>query len=289
MKRLPLLTGVLGMVPLPALAQHHDHVVPPMATPGEPVPSASVAMRSVAHAPIEPKAPIAVPTAADRAAAFPVLATDHGHGLPNITLINFDRLEIWNDKGKIGTAWELTSWTGSDVQRFWIRSSGTKESGKTSGNVEFLYGHAKGAWWDVVGGIRQDFGLGKNQQTWAAVGIQGLAPYMFEVSATAYLSTTGQTMVRAEAEYDLLLTNRLILQPGVELRAYGRDDRQRLQGAGPSAIEAGTRLRYRITRVVAPYVGVSIERALGSTADYQRRAGHTSVDTRLVFSINVWF
>ncbi|MET3439010.1 copper resistance protein B [Sphingomonas sp. 1185] len=236
-----------------------------------------------------PKSPIPVPTQADRAAAFPVLMSKHGHDAPHVTLVNLDRLESWNDDGRVGLAWELTSWTGGDVQRLWVRSSGEREGGKTRGDVELLYGHAKGAWWDVVGGIRQDFGLDKTDQTWAAIGIQGLAPFMFDISATAYLSTDGQTMLRAEAEYDLLLTNRLILQPVAGFRAFGRNDRSRMQGAGLSSIETGIRLRYRATRSVAPYLGYSYERSAGRTADYRRLAGRDVFEGRLVLGINSWF
>lgn len=280
----------LGLVPSIATAQHDHHAghgdsaaaTPPAQEVNRPPEPAIPALT-------EPKTPIPVPTEADRAAAFPVLKGGHGHGTPLIALVNIDRLETWDDEGKAGLAWELNAWMGGDRQRLWVRSSGAREGGKTSGDVELLYGHARGAWWDIVGGVRQDFGPGKADQTWAALGIQGLAPYFFELSATAYVSTGGQTMVRAEAEYDLLLTNRLILQPAIEMSAYGKNDRARLQGVGPASIETGARLRYRLTRQIAPYLGLSHETALGNSADYRRLAGQDASETRVVIGINSWF
>ncbi|MPT47518.1 MAG: copper resistance protein B [Sphingobium sp.] len=316
MKKLLLLGGICSMLPATAFAQHQGHEMHDMhgmknmdsmaekdATEGDktskgdtphaghamPAPQAAIAKAPPAPAPTEPKTPIPVLTDADRAAAFPQLSASHSHDMPMVTMVNIDRLEGWDDDGKLGLNWELNSWTGGDINRLWIRSSGEREGGKTSGNVELLYGRAKGAWWDIVGGIRQDFGPADQDQTWAALGIQGLAPYMFELSATAYVSTTGQFMAKAEAEYDLLLTNRLILQPVVEMTAYGKNDGARGQGSGLSSFETGARLRYRITRSIAPYVGFSYERALGNSADYRHLEGHNVSDSRIVFGINSWF
>ena len=93
------------------------------------------------------------------------------------------------------------------------------------------YGRAIHRWWDVVAGVRQDFRPGP-ARTWAAVGVQGLAPYWFEVEATAYIGESGRTHFRFETEYELLLTNRLVLQPLVELEIYGKSDPERGIGAG---------------------------------------------------------
>jgi copper resistance protein B len=102
--------------------------------------------------------------------------------------------------------------------------------------------------------VRQDFRPG-DPQTWAAVGIQGLAPYWFEVEATGYVGAGGRTAAKLEVEYELLFTNRLILQPLVELELYGKSDPERGIGRGLSSLETGLRLRYEIRREFAPYVG----------------------------------
>jgi copper resistance protein B len=117
----------------------------------------------------------------------------------------------------------------------------------------------------------------------------GVAPYKVEVEATAYLGAAGRTAARIEVEYDMLVTNRLILQPLVEANLYGKDDPQRGIGAGLATIEAGLRLRYEVHRQFAPYVGLVYERAYGDTADHRRAAGEGAGDTRVIAGVRVWF
>jgi copper resistance protein B len=140
----------------------------------------------------------------------------------------------------------------------------------------------------VVAGVRQDFRPG-NPQTWAAVGVQGLAPYWFEIEATAYIGADARTHARFEAEYDLLLTNRLIIQPLFELEMYGKRDPERGLGAGLTAFEAGLRLRYEIRRQFAPYLGVIWDRKLFSTADLARENGESVSSTKLAVGVRTWF
>ena len=89
-----------------------------------------------------------------------------------------------------------------------------------------LLGRQVSRWWDIVGGVRQAVEPGP-AQTWVAVGIQGLAPYWFEIAATGYVGASGRTQARAEVEYDVLLTNRLVLQPRLEVNAFGKSDPER--------------------------------------------------------------
>jgi copper resistance protein B len=86
--------------------------------------------------------------------------------------------------------------------------------------------------------------------------VQGLAPYWFTIEATAYAGDQGRTAARFRAEYELLLTQRLILQPELELNLYGKDDRARDISSGLSDAEVALRLRYEIRREFAPYIGV---------------------------------
>jgi copper resistance protein B len=153
---------------------------------------------------------------------------------------------------------------------------------------EALYSRSVARWWDVVAGVRQDFGQGPSQ-TFAAIGVIGLAPYKFDLEATAYIGESGQTAARFEAEYDTLLTNRLILQWLVEADLYGKDDARRGIGSGLSTVEAGLRLRYEFTRKFAPYIGVVRERAYGTTADFRREEGDDIDDTRFVAGLRIWF
>ena len=236
--------------------------------------------------------PPGIPTLTDedRAAAFPALHGQHTiHGDAVHWFVLFDRLEWQGRRGVSALNWNTNGWIGGDLHRFWFRSEGEGEAGGIEGaEIQGLYGRAIAPWWDLVAGVRQDVGPGP-ADTWAAVGIQGLAPYWFEVQATAFVSTGGQTQVRLEAEYELLLTNRLILQPLVEVDLFGRSDPERGTGAGLSSADAGLRLRYEIRRELAPYVGVTWERRFFGTADFAREAGEGIGGARLALGLRLWF
>ena len=227
-----------------------------------------------------PREPMPPVTAADRAAAFPQVAGHTVHDQAVHTF--FERLE-WRDADGCGAlGWDVNGWLGRDTERLWLRAEGEREGGRTEhAEAHRLYDRAFAPWWEVVAGVHQDFRSGP-AQAWAALGVQGLAPYGFEVEAGIYLGEAGRTAARVEVEYELLFTNRLILQPRVELNAYGRDDERRDVGAGLSEVEAGLRLRYELRWEFAPYVGVTWGRRSGASA-----AGEG--DARVVIGAHFWF
>ncbi|WP_248743313.1 MULTISPECIES: copper resistance protein B [unclassified Pseudomonas] len=240
-------------------------------------------------APTESRTPIPALTDADRAAVF----TSHGGHQVHDSAINTyflaDKLEWQNGDDASTLAWDLSGWIGGDIDRLWLRSEGERSNGKTEdAEIQALWGHAISPWWDVVSGVRQDFKPGA-PQTWAAFGLQGMALYNFEAEATAFLGENGQSAVRLEGDYDILLTNRLILQPTAELNVYGKNDPQRGIGSGLSNTEAGLRLRYEIRREFAPYIGVTWNRTYGNTADYAREEGEDRSEARLVLGVRMWF
>lgn len=240
----------------------------------------------------EPHEPIPVVTPADRAAAFPDLHDHAMHGTSINSYWLLDRLEAWDaDEEGTGMAWEAKGWLGSDLNRLWLRSEGERAGGTTeSADVEVLYGRAIARWWDAVTGVRHDFGFGGGpSRTYAALGVIGLAPYKFEVKATAYVGESGQVGLGAEAEYETLFTNRLIGQWLVEGNAWSKDDPAVGIGSGLSTVEAGFRLRSEFHRQFAPYVGVVWERAYGGTADQRRAQSGDIDDTRIVAGIRTWF
>jgi copper resistance protein B len=227
-------------------------------------------------------------TDADRAAAFPDLQGHTLHGESINYFLLFDQLEWQGTTAASGLSWENKGWVGGDRDRFWFRSEGEGDDGKlAAAHAHAFYGRAIAPWWDVVVGIRQDVRPG-SPQTWAAVGLQGLAPYWFEVEATAYVGASGRTHFRVETEYEALVTNRLILQPLVEAEVYGKSDPDRGIGAGLSATELGLRLRYEIRREFAPYVGVVWHRKFFGTADHARAAGESTGGARLAAGLRLW-
>ena len=240
-------------------------------------------------APSQPLEPIPPVTDADRAAAFPQLMHHMEHAPGFNTYVLFNRLEATDGDHGRGQAWEAQAWFGGDINRLWLRSEGERaDSEVESADLEVLYGRSVSPWWDVVAGVRHDFEPGPSR-TWAAFGVQGLAPYMFEVSATGYVGESGHTAANIEVEYEVLFTNRLILQPLVEVEFHGKDDAARGIGAGLSKAEAGLRLRYELRREFAPYVGIVRERSFGRTADYHRAEGEPFDDTKVVAGVRIWF
>lgn len=232
---------------------------------------------------------IAPVTDADRQAAFPDV---HGHaahdGAVNAFVL-FDQLE-WQSGGSADAfSWDAKGWVGQDRNRFWFRTEGDRADGRTGqAQVHLLYGRAIARWWDVTAGVRLD-PLPDTPRTALALGVQGLAPYWFEVEASAYLEPSGRTHVRFETDYDLLITNRLVFQPLAEFEVYGRADRERRIGAGLSTGELGLRLRYEFRRELAPYVGIVWTRRFFGTADLARDAGQDVAGTRLAVGLRTWF
>lgn len=251
-----------------------------------------VAAQHVGHAmpmPAEPREPIPVVTDADRRAAFPDVTGHAVHDNAIHTYWLLDRLEAWDADGGTGVAWEAQAWIGTDINRLWLRSEGERAGGHTeAADLEVLYGRSIARWWDLLVGVRHDRKPG-DPQNFAAVGVMGLAPQRFEIQATAYVGERGQTAARFEVEYDLLLTNRLILQPLVGAEFHGKDDPARGIGSGLATVEAGLRLRYHLRREFAPYIGIVRERAFGTTADYRRQDGEDIDDTRFVAGLRIWF
>ncbi|MCY0916213.1 copper resistance protein B [Massilia antarctica] len=200
-----------------------------------------------------------------------------------------DRVEMFRSSGNHGQALDAQAWIGGDVDKLWFKIDGEREEGKLGATrTEALWNHAIATYWGLQTGVRHDFGDGPGR-TWAALGVQGLAPYWFEVQATAYVGQGGRTALRFEPEYDLLLTQRLILQPNMKVNLYGKNDPERGIGSGLSDMEAGLRLRYEFSRKFAPYVGVVYNRKFGDTASFARAVGKPASETRLVGGVRVWF
>ena len=238
-------------------------------------------------APLPPSIPPV--TDADRKAAFPDLQGHPAHDRSINYFVLFDQLEWQSNAGGTGVNVDTRGWIGGDRDRFWFRAEGDgHDGGVGNAQTHLFYGRRIGRWWDLVAGIEQEFDPGP-ARTWAAFGIQGLAPYRFEIELTGYVGAEGRTHLRTEVEYELLLTNRLVLQPQLEMEVFGKSDPERGIGAGLSTTDIGFRLRYEFKRELAPYVGVVWSNKWGETADFARAAGRDTGGARFVAGLRLWF
>lgn len=193
-------------------------------------------------------------------------------------------------KGRDGYEWDASAWYGGDINRLWLKSEGEGEVGRgvESAEVQALYSRAFSPYFNVQGGVRYDFKPTPNR-AYAVLGIEGLAPSFFDVEGTLFLSNKGELFARAKGYYDQRITQRLILQPSVELNFSAQNSRELGIGAGLSDAELGLRLRYDVRREFAPYVGVQYSRAFGKTRSYLRDEGERPGGWSLLTGIRAWF
>ncbi|CFU11732.1 copper resistance protein [Bordetella pertussis] len=201
----------------------------------------------------------------------------------------FDKLGMTYDRDRrTGLQWDGQFWVGRDLDKLWIKSEGERVGGRSDGKVEAFWNRTISPFWDLQVGARRDFGTGP-KRNWGAIGLQGVAPYNIETEVTAYVGGSGRTALALKAEYDLLLTQRLVLTPEIEASVYGKDDKARGIGAGLSDASFSLRLRYEITREVAPYVGVSFGRKFGKTASYASEEGESRSERAIMAGVRIWF
>lgn len=213
------------------------------------------------------------------------------HDNENFAVFFGDRLEYQTREGADAVLWDVQAWVGADYDKLWFKSEGEYGTDKDrfeQAQAELYYSRNIASFWDLQLGIRHDFEPDP-ERTFAALAVQGLAPLWFEVEATAYISEDGDVSAALEAEYDLLLSQRLILQPRFETGIAIQEVEEYGVGQGINDIELGLRLRYHIRREFAPYVGVSWSRKLGETADLAEDEGEDTSITSFVAGIKFWF
>ena len=205
--------------------------------------------------------------------------------------VRFDQLEgRWNESST-ELRWDGEGWVGTDMNRLWIKSEGFAGNNSVSdGDQEWLYDrpipHMR--YFDAQAGVRADLDSGP-ARAWAALGVEGLAPYFFEFEPTLYIRNGGRVAGRINGAWDLLVTQRWVLQPQAELNFYSQDDPARQTGSGFSDIDTGVRLRYVVTRKVNPYLGWAYHGEYGNSARYARQSGQATINSSFVFGLRVWY
>ena len=311
------LMALLAASPLAAQHQHHDHAPTPAPSPApapdphaghdmaEPAPDPHAghdmgAMEQPAspgptmETPPPAKAGSGPPRAADAIWGAEAMAASREelvrtHGDFPVFWFQGDRLETQVREGADAFLWDIQGYYGGPTERLWFKSEGEGEWGSApdDAEVQALFSKAFKPFWDLQAGIRHD--LAGPDTTHAVIGVQGLAPYMFEIDTALFLSHRGDITARIEAEIDQRITQRLILQPRIEANLSAQDIRELGIGTGLDQIEIGARLRYEIRREFAPYIGIEQSWRTGNGADFARLRGEDPSVTSVLAGIRFWF
>lgn len=213
----------------------------------------------------------------------------HSKDDPFLTMTKLDQFEVRSVEGDDPLVLEVQAWFGYDLDKLWLKAEGERVDDESEElELQALYSHAFSAFWDVQIGLRKDF-IPAPDRSWGVIGVQGLAPYYFEVDAALFVGESGRTAVRFEAEYELLFTQQIVLMPELKINAYGQNDKDTGKGSGLADVELGLRLRYELRREFAPYIGLNWQKQYGNTADFTKLEGGEIEDTQFVVGVRAWF
>ncbi|MBL4909739.1 MAG: copper resistance protein B [Alteromonadaceae bacterium] len=205
-----------------------------------------------------------------------------------------DQFEYRNNNGNGTLRWDVQGWRGTDYSKLWFKFEGENETSSSSGDLELqtLYSYSVAAFWDFQLGARYDrfYTSDKsNDRVLAVVGFQGLAPYWFDMEPAIFVSDSGDVSARITSTYDLLITQKLILQPRFEINASASEVTKLGIGKGLNDIQLGMRLRYELRREVAPYIGFSYTKLYGDSKKFAT-INNEKVDQFLfVAGVRFWF
>ncbi len=215
----------------------------------------------------------------------------HEGGAQTNWFIQADRFEYRSNSGDPLLLWDAQGWYGKDAHKFWVKTEGEynfNADGFEEAELQGLYSKPITSYFDLQAGVRHDFAP-SDGRTFGVIGLQGLAPYLFELDTALFVSGQGDVSARIEAEYELLLTQRLVLQPRAELNLAVQSVPEYGVGSGLSTAELGARLRYEVKREFAPYIGIDWTRSVGETADFARADGEDPSAVSFVAGLRLWF
>ncbi len=210
-------------------------------------------------------------------------------------LLLFDNSEFQRAGGPNAFRWDVLGWRGGDVHRLWFKSEGRQATSSSQGSefeVQALYGKLIAPFFDLQAGVRFDQRLRPGSapaRVYAVVGLQGLAPYRFEIEPALFLSQKGQISGRLTTTYDVLLSQRLIVQPRLETNLAVQRDEEIGIGAGLNDVEIGIRVRYETRREFAPYVGLTWKESFGGTHRLTTQEGGDPAHFVVVAGARMWF
>lgn len=208
----------------------------------------------------------------------------------------FELLEYrFTDDGRDEFGYDAQGWIGSDDHKFWWKSEGEMSfdgPDEGSANAQLLYAAPISPFWFLQAGVELE-------RTWepddaherssAVLGLQGIAPYQFDMEPALFLTDHGELLGQLTASYYLYLTQRWAIQPRLELGASAQDVPDLGFGAGMNYADVSVRVLYEVRREVAPYVGIRYYTLLGETADIASRRGQEDDQLQLVLGVRLTF
>ncbi len=207
---------------------------------------------------------------------------------PLLLMLNIDKLEKRSGDSD-SYVLEAQTWLGYDLNKVVLKTEVERVSGTNeSAELQLLYSRAVTPFWDLQIGVRHDIDP-QPERDWAVFGFQGIAPYNYDISAALFIGESGRSEFRASAEYEQMITQRLVLIPELELNFAGQNDEQAGVGSGLSSSELSLRLAYEIRREFSPYIGVTWEAKHGKTKEIAKQEGESSDDTKFVVGFQAWF
>jgi copper resistance protein B len=209
---------------------------------------------------------------------------------PLVGAVLIDTLEYRLQEEDDAVAWEADAWYGGDYNKLWLKTQGeyAMSDGFEEAEFQALYSRLLAYYWDIQAGLRYDVRPDPSR-AYGVLGLQGLAPGYFELDLEGFVSEEGDLSARLEAEYDLLITQQLVLQPRAEINLAAQEVHELGVGEGVNNVELGLRLRYEFSRKFAPYIGVHWDKKLGNTADLAREEGEDASSVSFVTGLRFWF
>lgn len=217
-------------------------------------------------------------------------ASHHMNDNPNFWSIDAEALQLAKNDDQYSGQYDIKFWYGNSENRVYLNNSGEFEhKNLQSASSEIAWWRALSPYWNTSLGFRQDYGHSQRDQSWVSTGINGVAPYWFDVGANLYVSKEGDVQLKLSSSYDLYITQKVVFQPEIEGTFFANNNAEYQYGSGLSSIESGFKLRYDITPQLSPYIGFDHERMLGKTADYVKQHGEATHSSQALIGLRFWY
>ncbi len=208
-------------------------------------------------------------------------------------------IAIGSADGEQELEWDIDTWIGRDLNKFWIKTSGAYSFNSSDGeksdietaNIEFVVSRAVAPYWDQQFGLRHDLedAEGNPTRNWLSYGYIGTTPYFIGVDARVFVGEEFSTQFLLEAEREFMITQEWVLTSELDLVVNGSSNVERAEGSGLSLINFELRLGYERSRKFQPFVGLAFKQLFGQTRNFEKSAGGESSNLEALIGIEAWF